>query len=336
MTGAREGIDPRYDARFQRGYDGHGADASAAGRAQGVEPTVAATASGTGASGTAAPIVSEASSAASTASVASPAENVPVERDTDEELDLFAVLEPDHDDAADLERDDDSGRTDPVRRDPLDSAPVHTGIPDEDDGFGPAPEPAAEPLGRRTWVWLAAGWAVTGAVTVIGAWLSWLTNADTSWYASPSPAEDPTAQLLRTLGWAMSPSLLMAGGVGLVVVTAMAARLCEADSPRSGFARSAAWWVLVAIAAAGLIAMPGLIGAIQETIVLNSGIVVDGNGMVVDDTQQAQLDAMARGQFAQAVIGTIALTVVAAVVAVVVHEAHRALRRPAARSTQSS
>lgn len=316
MTGAREGIDPRYDARFQRGYDGHGADASAAASPAAAVPSAVPSA---GASAAASPAMP------SSAAAAEP--GAPV---------LFGLFEPGA--ADDVAADDDRGERDLVGERPVAPAPA----PESAAAPVPAPEPAGAPARpeRRTWVWLAAGWAFTAAVLTAGLWLTWIVNGDVSWYVASAPSPDDAGlQLLRTLGWSFAPSLLMGGGVGLVVVTAVAVRLTEEIPWRAGFtggfARPAAWWALLAFALAGLVAMPALVAAIQEYTVLSSGagIVLDADGAVIDDTQQAQIDAVARGQFAQAVLSPLTLTTVGAVVALVTLEARRSLRRSLERST---
>lgn len=219
----------------------------------------------------------------------------------------------------------------------------------------PGPPPAAEPAaavddfelfadgagpsGPSARGWLFAGWVVTAAVFAVGVFLSWAVNSDVGYYTGAFSNED---QWFRELGWTLSPSLLMAGAIGAVVVTVLAAFASLRDDTRATaeagarFGRGAAWWALVGIGTAAAVGLVWVIGRMFEGSNANGSLMLDGNGNPADSADQAEVFAqIALGQFAQAMIGPLALAVVAAFVGLVAVEVRRATVSAArARSAQ--
>ncbi|MFB9307750.1 hypothetical protein BJY17_002779 [Agromyces hippuratus] len=180
--------------------------------------------------------------------------------------------------------------------------------------------------GRSAIGWLIAGWAVTIAAFAAGAYLSWMVNSEIGYYTGAISSED---QWLRELGWTLSPSLIMAGATGVVVVTALAAFLhlrgpFDADDAAQGrFGRGTAWWALVSIAALGVVGVVWAVGRASEASRANSGLVFNGNGEPTGE--QADVFAqIALGQFAQTLVGPLALAAIAAFVGLVAVEVRRA------------
>jgi len=309
MTEAREGIDPRFDARFQRGYDGHAADAAVPARSTGDEPGPSDP-----------PLAGERRPAAAREL---PLVHVPGELPPDsareDDLDLFAGLELDAEPEAVLDGDradgsdgDDDGDDDGT----VDAVPVP----------GAAPPQGAT---ARTWAWLGAGWAFGAVVAVSGLWIVWTAAASfTQSYAVPT--EDPAVvQMIQTLSWTLAPSLLMAGGVGIVLVTAVAASLTDLPAPRGrAFARPAAWWGLLVLAGVGLLAVPAAVSMISDGMTAGMDY-MGSSGPGSTPEEMSRMDAMARGQIAQSTIGALALTVTAAIVSIASLEARRSVRRSA-------
>ncbi|WP_051138757.1 hypothetical protein [Agromyces italicus] len=293
MTDTDRGIDPRYDPRFQRGYDGSGdGDASALAGSAGVAG-----------SGVEAGRVR-----------AGDAEPAAV-RETAAEW--IAEL-PGPDPSSDVDRE-------PAAAPKQATESAKAAVPD------PNPVPTTE-AGRRAAHarvrnWLLAGWAVTGGAMLLGAWLGWRVNSDFSYY---SGVVDQASENLRVLGWTLAPALLVIGAVGAVVVTGVAASLHDAvPSPVAveapGFRRAPAWWALPVIAVAAVVLIAWAVARAAEGNAAGSSLsfAVDGN---VTDDQQAKMDTMALGQVAQMLIGPFASAAVAALVAIAVIEAGRAGR----------
>ncbi|MBM7832111.1 hypothetical protein JOE59_002816 [Agromyces cerinus] len=180
--------------------------------------------------------------------------------------------------------------------------------------------------GRSAIGWLIAGWTVTLAAFAAGAYLSWMVNSDIGYYTGTVSSGD---QWLRDLGWTLSPSLIMAGATGVVVVTALAAFLhlrgaVEASDDAEGrLGRGTAWWALVSIGALGVVGVAWAVGRASEASFANAGLVFDGNGNPTGE--QADVFAqIALGQFAQTLVGPLALAAIAAFVALVAVEVRRA------------
>ncbi|KQZ11165.1 hypothetical protein ASD23_03465 [Agromyces sp. Root1464] len=205
-----------------------------------------------------------------------------------------------------------------------DPLPVSVETREDSDVF--APEPGAS--GPSVRAWLIAGWAVTAAVFAAGALLSWIVSSDIGYSTGSFSNED---QWLRELGWTLAPSLLTAGAMGVVVVTAVAALMptrgddaaTEGGGPR--FGRGAAWWALVGIAAVAVIGVVWAIGRVFEGSNANGSLMLDGNGNPADVADQAEVFARIElGQFAQSLVGSLALAAIAAFVALVAVEVRRA------------
>lgn len=207
-----------------------------------------------------------------------------------------------------------------------DAVPELVATREDSDVFAPE----AEPSGPSVRTWLIAGWAVTVAAFAVGVLLSWVVNSDIGYYTGSFSNED---QWLRELGWTLAPSLLTAGAIGVVVVTAVAAlvpaRGDDADSAGAGAGgrsgRGAAWWALIGIAAVAVVGAVWAIGRVFEGSNANGNLVLDGNGNPADVADQAEVFArIALGQFAQALVGPLALAAIAAFVALVAVEVRRA------------
>lgn len=297
MTDGEPGMDPRYDPRFQRGYD-----ASRDGDA--TLPTAAPSAAASGAGAELRPDVEL------------------------ESPDVHAA--PGHrrsgarDPAAEAKAASQASREPRVEPAP----PSH---PAERDDAHPAPDLAPEPdrseAAALVRSWLIAGWALTVGATAVGAWLLWLVNTDYSYY---SGIADPSTEGLRILGWTLAPALVLAGTVGAVVVTAVAAsrhdgpRPAEAGEP-SGFRRPPAWWALPVIAVVAVAFVAWAVALAVEGNAAGAGITFTPGGNATEG-QEARLNTMALGQVAQMLIGPAASAAVAALVAVAVIEAGRAAR----------
>lgn len=291
MTDGEPGMDPRYDPRFQRGYD-----ASRDGDAP--LPAVAPSAAAPGAG---------------------------AELRPDAEREMRAVHAPDrlrsdaHDPVAEAEP-----QAPPQPR----VEPAHPTQPSdrEDAGAGHEPGPDRSDAAALARSWLIVGWAVTAAATAIGAWLLWSVNSDYSYY---SGIADPSAEGLRILGWTLAPALVLTGMVGAVVVTAVAAdRHDEPRPPDAGptrFRRPLTWWALPAVAVVAVASIAWAVGLAVEGNAAGSGITFTPSGNATEG-QEARLNTMALGQVAQMLIGPIASAAVAALVAVAVLEVRRAVR----------
>lgn len=314
MTGAREGIDPRYDPRFQRGYDGHGADASNASRTAAVEPG--------GVAAVEPPVRQDPGpiSVAQSARAADVRTEHPVGPPSGADRGQDRGPDAEIADASAEEADDDVD---------LDVDLDHDHDPDLGIDFEAAPGPAPADIGWRAGTWFIAGWLVTGVLALVGLWILWTANSDIrTYYGGPTTAgESDFAETFRALAWSLAPSLLLASSAGAVVVTAFAAGLPTngADRAERAFARRPAWWALVVIASICVIAVPILLGAISEGLMASSSLMFDGSEP--DERTLAQFETMARGQVAQALLAPIGVMFVASIVGLVVLEARRALRR---------
>ena len=318
MTDSRERIDPRYDPRFQRGYVGGEADAPPhADSPTPSSPVVAPV-----------PVTREPRERVESRPIRSQPEPVPAGEPAREPARESA---PDPVPARDAAA---QGVLVPVA---AEVAPTLAPDPDPDPDSGPGPQ--ADPLDAFDAAalvrgWLIAGWAVTVGAVALGAWMSWTVNSDSGLYFGRI---DPSAEILRTLGWSLSPALLMAGVFGAVVVTGLAALLQDAarrrdSEPRAdagGFRRTPAWWALVAIAAGGLVLIAWSVNLTTEGNAASSQFIYSDDGGTVSDAQQATFTKMALGQFAQTMIGPLAFAVIAAFVAVVVVEVQRLSARRA-------
>ena len=169
--------------------------------------------------------------------------------------------------------------------------------------------------------WLIAGWAVTVGAVALGAWMSWTVNSDSGLY---SGRIDPSTEILRTLGWSLSPALLMAGAFGAVVVTGLAAlledwRVGASPNRRTLPADSVArrrGGVCSRFVAGGLALIVWSVGLTTEGNAASMQLVWSGDG-TLSDGQQAKFTSVALGQFAQTTIGPLAFAVIAAFVAIV-------------------
>ncbi|SIO07530.1 hypothetical protein [Agromyces cerinus] len=302
--GAASGIDPRFDPRYQRGYaggEGSTTDASSAAPAampRNSEPPAPA------------PAPDPAPFAGSEAGRPSPGRD-----DTAPE-------------AAAVVSDPPAERVDDAR---ADAARIEV---DDEEHDRAAFVAEVVSSGRSTVGWLIAGWAVTLAAFAFGAYLSWMVNSDIGYYTGQISSSD---QWIRELGWTLSPSLMMAGATGVVVVTALAvvvqrrgaaAATSEAagemggdEDARSG--RGTAWWALVSIGAISAVGVVWAVGRASEASRANAGLVFDGNGNPTGEQADA-FALIALGQFAQSLIGPLALAAVAAFVALVAVETSRA------------
>ena len=309
MTDSRERIDPRYDPRYQRGYVGGEVDAPP--HAESPTPT--------------SPVVAP----------------VPVTREPRERVESNPEPQLEPEAARDLEP------VSPAAHEP-DAVPggvpvrVAAATPEPALAPGADPDPDSDPevdrleasaAAARLRGWLIAGWAGTLGAVALGAWMSWTANSDPGWYGG---RPDPATEILRTLGWSLSPALLMAGALGAVVVTGLAALLQDAARRRAperpaeaeGFRRPPAWWALLAVASVGLVLIAWSVSLTTEGNAASSQLAFNGDG-TVSDQQQATLTTIALGQFAQTTIGPLAFAVLAAFVAIVVVEVHRLSARPA-------
>ncbi|MFF2494018.1 hypothetical protein [Agromyces sp. NPDC058064] len=294
MTDGEPGMDPRYDPRFQRGYD-----ASRDGDA--TLPAVAPSAAASGAGAELRPDVEREAPAVQTA---------PGRPRSDA-----------HDPVVEAE---------PRAPRELRVEPEHPTRPSDRADAGPDPEPGPDRSEAAALVrsWLIAGWAVTAGATAIGAWLLWSVNSDYSYY---SGIADPSSEGLRILGWTLAPALVLAGMVGAVVVTAVAADRhdepppADADAGPTRFRRPVAWWALPAIAVVAVVSIAWAVGLAVEGNAAGSGITFTPSGNATEG-QEARLNTMALGQVAQMLIGPIASAAVAALVAVAVLEVRRAGR----------
>lgn len=236
------------------------------------------------------------------------------------------MIEPDSTDSTDAnQRAEADAASEPDPR----AEPVRGPEPRSRPAQDPVPSPRGArpvPAGRAR-SWLIAGWAVTGGAMLLGVSLSWSVNSDFSYYGG---VLDPSAESLRIIGWALAPALLVAGAIGAVVVTGVAANLGDdartaAEEGRLGFRRPPAWWALPAIAVASIVLIALAVALAAEGSRVGSTLQFGPGGNVADD-QQALLDTIALGQLAQTLIGPMASAAVAALVAVVVIEVGRAVR----------
>ncbi|MFE6964663.1 hypothetical protein ACFVAJ_06105 [Agromyces sp. NPDC057679] len=309
MTDTERGMDPRYDPRFQRGYD-----ASRDGEA--TAPAGAPTA--VGARG-------DAERGAAGRDAAGP----------------DAGGEPEPPSSLDAARDRPAYITAPPPEHPADPDPSTHSDPDPAADPRRAQGPMAGPRrpgerdpesDRRAAVarvhsWLIAGWAVTGGALLLGTWLAWSVNSDFSYYGG---VVDQASENLRVLGWALAPSLLLTGAIGAVVVTGVAANLHDDARPAGSeegprFRRAPAWWALLAIVVAAVVLIAWAVALAAEGNRVGSSLQFSPDGNVSDD-QQALLDTMALGQVAQMLIPALASAAIAALVAVAVIEVWRAAR----------
>lgn len=299
MTDGEPGMDPRYDPRFQRGYDAS-RDADAA------VPAVRPAAAGAGAG------------AAIDADVRHAVESGPPDAGAGSGERAAAALAPARD-----------SRPEPAREPPVDPPPPRerSEPTDADPASAREPEPARGAAAALVRNWLIAGWAVTVGATVLGAWLLWLVNTDYSYY---NGIADPSTENLRVLGWTLAPALVLAGLVGAVIVTAVTAN--GHDAPRAAetgetarFRRPPAWWALPAIAVVAVASIAWAVALAVEGNAAGAGITFTPGGNTTEG-QEARLNAMALGQVAQMLIGPVASAAVAALVAVAVIEARRAMR----------
>lgn len=298
MTDTERGIDPRFDPRFQRGYDpSQHADATAGPAATaGVDAEV-----GPRSGARAAPVPHEVPESREPAPVRvpPPPSRGPVAREPEARAAAEAAaggVEP-------------SGPDDPV--------PVAEPAGD-DDGHATAPNARA---------WLIAGWAATGGAIALGIWMLWSLNGDYAYFYGG--VVDADGERLRILGWSLAPSLVLSGAIGAVIVTGLAAGIAvEAEPGTDGggrFRRPAAWWVLPVIAVVGVALIAWAVALAVAGNAASSSMSFSP-GAELSDGQREAFEAMVLGQVAQMLIGPTAAAVVGAVVAVVVLEVRRAVR----------
>lgn len=269
--GAAAGIDPRFDPRYQRGYDGHGATGGAGDASVQPMPTV----------------------------MRVPDPPAPERITVSPRIVSMPLVA--NDDAPDP-----------------DATPAAHGTGGE-SFEGPAGSDG--PTARS---WLITGWTMTAVVFGIGLWWSWSVHSDVGRYLGGIASGDLA---FYELGWSVSPALMTGGAVGAVVVTAIGVLLqsdsTSRDAEQTPRRRVAAWWALIGIAAASVIAAVWLASRLVVSAAVNSGLSLGANGSANAD-EQAQIAAMAFGQFAQSVIGPLATASIAAAVALVAIEVRRA------------
>ncbi|MFF2277583.1 hypothetical protein [Agromyces sp. NPDC058126] len=304
MTDTGRGMDPRYDPRFQRGYDasrdGEATASTGAPSAVGARGDAGHGAAGRDAGGPDAAGEPEPSLDAGRDRPAYITPPPPADPDPS--------THPDPDPAVDPRR----------AQGPM----AGTRRPGERDLESDRRAAAA-----RVHSWLIAGWAVTGGALLLGTWLSWSVNSDFSYY---SGIVDQASENLRVLGWALAPSLLLTGAIGAVVVTGVAANLHDDARPAGSeegppFRRAPAWWALLAIVVAAVVLIAWGVALAVEGNRVGSSLQFNPDGNVSDD-QQTLLDTMALGQVAQMLIPAMASAAIAALVAITVIEVWRAAR----------
>ncbi|MFF2273598.1 hypothetical protein ACFVTX_15080 [Agromyces sp. NPDC058136] len=302
MTDTEQGIDPRYDPRFQRGYD----------------PSQHADATGwTGAAVSPGSAVAERGARAA----AVPRETPELREPPPARIPPPPGREP-ADAAPDAGAPAGDGAADPVAMLGLQYPSDEPGPIGAADG---ADDAVTAPTARA---WLIAGWAATGGAIALGIWMLWSLNGDYAYYYGG--VVDPDGERLRILGWALAPSLVLAGAVGAVIVTGLAAGIAvEAGPGTKGdarFRRPPAWWVLPAIAVVGVALIAWAVALAVAGNAASSNMSFSP-GAELSDGQREMFEAMVLGQVAQTLIGPAASAVVGAVVAVVVLEVRRAVRQ---------
>lgn len=304
MTDTEQGIDPRFDPRFQRGYDpSQHADATAGPAATAVPAATAGVDAEVGprSGARAAPVPREVPESREPMPVrVPPPSRGPVEREPKARVAAEAAagaVEP-------------SGLDDPV--------PEAEPAGDDDDGHATAPNARA---------WLIAGWAATGGAIALGIWMLWSLNGDYAYFYGG--VVDADGERLRILGWSLAPSLVLSGAIGAVIVTGLAAGVAvEAESGTGGggrFRRPAAWWALPVIAVVGVALIAWAVALAVAGNAASSSMPFSP-GAELSDGQREAFEAMVLGQVAQMLIGPTAAAVVGSVVAVVVLEVRRAVR----------
>lgn len=287
MTDTDRGMDPRYDARFQRGYD--------AARDRDAPPPIGD---------------------------AGPTELPEMEEERARPTGVAAPLAsherehvPSADPAPDSDPEPSAGPEDALA--PAAAAPR----PVERDRH-PDPRAAARVRGR-----LVAGWAVTGGALLLGVWLTWSVNSDFSYYGGVVDQASENLRVLGwALAPALLLTGAV-GAVVVTAVAAHLhddGRSAPSDGP-SRFRRAPAWWALLAIAVGAVVLIAWAVAIAAEGNRVGSTLQFSPDGNVSDD-QQALLDTMALGQVAQVLIAPIASAAIAALVAVSVIEAMRAAR----------
>lgn len=187
------------------------------------------------------------------------------------------------------------------------------------------PELEPEPGDRHARPWSIAGWVLSAALLVIGAWWIWAANSDPAYYTGSGI----TDMAFRQLGWNFAPVFMQSGAIGLVLVTSFAA---ARQLDRSRAVRRATG-PDPAVADHGFWRTPGVVALI--VIVAASGVVVIWLvGQFIDGSMfgygpapsDEEVTRMALAQVASAAIGPLAFAAFGAVFGIILlgarHERH--------------
>ncbi len=182
--GTATGIDPRFDPRYQRGYE-H-SDAAAEGQVS-------------------RPVRSRPSAPAAETRLDDAVEFIQSAVDRAAAADRVAFNRIGSSGQPPREFDDEKAAPPATPATPPDAQTAQTASVDEPDDVHVRP-------------WFIAGWVLTGALFAVGAWWTWAVYSDPLYYTGYTSGDT----VFRQLVWSLAPGFMQVGAVGLVLVTTLA------------------------------------------------------------------------------------------------------------------
>jgi hypothetical protein len=197
------------------------------------------------------------------------------------------------------------------------------------------PEPQSEPEegNRPERPWFIAGWVFSAALLALGSWWVWAVNSNPAYYTGVATAD----MAFHQLGWSVSPTLMQAGAIGLVLTTSFAAarQLQRAARSRRTAATATATDAGTDPTAPGSAfwRTPGVIGLIVIVVVAVVVVIwlvgraIDGSSFGYGPAPSGdEVTRMALAQVAFAAIGPLAFAALGSVLGIILLGAREARR----------